>query len=246
MVLPVPESPANSAVTPCPRPPPGRIRHSLSTWSRCRARAASSRSCAGDGVGEHEVGPADARLDRGGPGVRARRRSAPGRPAAAGRRSTGRSSSVAASCAQRTARPIWPGPEVQVRRGARRPGRAERGRSTAVRGRPGRAAAPRPAAGPRGSSRVPADVAGEQHRHAAATRACAGRPRPRRSGPRPGSATIPHPRSSASRPATPDQFLRGRAGRQPAQVEPERRRSPAAASAAAAAAAPVRRPWSRR
>ena len=46
IVLPVPESPANRAVTPWPRPPPGRIRHSVSTFSRCRARAASSRSCA--------------------------------------------------------------------------------------------------------------------------------------------------------------------------------------------------------
>ena len=45
IVLPVPESPANSAVTPRPRPPPGRIRHSSRTWVRCRARSAISRSC---------------------------------------------------------------------------------------------------------------------------------------------------------------------------------------------------------
>ena len=45
IVLPVPESPANRAVTPVPRPPPGRIRQSDSTRSRLRARVVNSRSC---------------------------------------------------------------------------------------------------------------------------------------------------------------------------------------------------------
>ena len=45
IVLPVPESPANKAVTPVPRPPPGRIRQSDSTSSRLRARIVNSRSC---------------------------------------------------------------------------------------------------------------------------------------------------------------------------------------------------------
>ena len=43
IVLPVPESPAKSAVIPVPRPPPGRICHSPSTRSRWRARSVRLR-----------------------------------------------------------------------------------------------------------------------------------------------------------------------------------------------------------
>ena len=47
IVLPVPESPANRAVTPMPRPPPGRIRQSDSTRSRLRARWSTPAAAAG-------------------------------------------------------------------------------------------------------------------------------------------------------------------------------------------------------
>ena len=51
IVLPVPESPANRAVIPVPRPPPGRIRHAPSTSSRWRARSARPRRLATVGGG---------------------------------------------------------------------------------------------------------------------------------------------------------------------------------------------------
>ena len=66
IVLPVPESPANSAVIPMPRAPPGRMCHSPSTRSRKRARSASAAQARPCGGQEDEVVPADPRLDASG------------------------------------------------------------------------------------------------------------------------------------------------------------------------------------
>ncbi len=240
IVLPVPESPANSAVTPMPAAAARRIRHSASTCSRCRARAASSRSCTEHGVGEHQVVPADAparsrRASRSSPAAFCARA-----PAGAGRASTGRSSRVAASCAHRTARPICPGPRCRwTGTGA---GVAERRWSTAaprsVGASRGDSAVQRDLAAPRG---IPADVAGEQHRDREGrsspdcvpaepgglerpprgTRAGAGRPARPRSAPRPAR------RRSRTRAAAPRGPRRGPAPPGPGATRAAAGRGPA-------------------
>ncbi len=201
-----------------PRPPPGRIRHSVRTFSRCRARAASSRSWAAtESVSTRSVQPT--------PGsTRRERRSSPAAfcaraPDCSRWRSTGRSSRVAASCAQRTARPIWPGPSCRCPgtagiRGAQRGGPHP---FAVRRGEPGRLRLQRDLAAPR---RVPADVAGEQHRQrqrrepAQGVRGRVGQGLDR-------FGDDPAPAQQRLPPRDADQFLRGRAGRQPTQVEPD-------------------------
>ena len=245
IVLPVPESPANSAVTPCPRPPPGRIRHSVSTRSRCRARAASSRSCADTAGGEHEVVPADLGLDAPGEPLEAGGVLRPGAPAEVRRPPSARRRAARRPPAPRTARATCVGPEDEVRRrpapASTRAGRpssscahsASRSAGSAPARR--RAAGPRrPRAGPRCRRRPGAPGTGSG---ASARSASGGASASASTGP----ATMPAPRSSASRPATRDQTLGvGSDAASAGQVEPttavaglgERRRGDAPARCA--------------
>ena len=63
IVLPVPESPANSAATPTPRPPPGRIRQSPEHLLPVPGPQRDLLQRGEHGGWQHEVGPADGRLD---------------------------------------------------------------------------------------------------------------------------------------------------------------------------------------
>ena len=215
----------------------------------------------GDGVGEHQVGPADGRLDAAGeafepggvlrPGTRLEQAAVDG-PLVEGRGEL-RPPDGAADL---------PGAEMQV--DGDRSGVAEGGGPQPLAvggGQPGRLGRQRDLAAPRG---IPADVAGEQHRDGEGSRARAAPAGPggweasserdasrRRASAAPsvsastGSATIPHPRSSASRPAT--RTSSSGAGRDASRCRSRPSTpKPAACSAAAAVAVPVRRPWSRR
>ena len=262
MVLPVPESPANRAATPIPRPPPGRIRHSVSTCSRCRARAASSCSCAETAsVSTRSVQPTAGsmrRASRSRPAAFCARAPAWSRP-----RSTGRSSRVAVSCAHRTARPICPGPRCRWSgTGVVSPRAVVHSRSRSVGASRGDSAvsgtsrlhagsqltSPASSTGTESTSRDPGCGSAGPGGWEASSERDASR---RRASAAPsvsastGSATIPHPRSSASRPAT--RTSSSGAGRDASRCRSRPRTPrPAACSAAAAVAVPVRRPWSRR
>ena len=236
MVLPVPESPANRAVTPWPRPPPRRIRQSVSTVSRCRARAATSRSPRSTGGSQHEVVPADLRLDPPGQPFQTGRVLGPyaaaevvGRHRAAGQPGGG------------FGRPYGPADLGRARGPGARPDRA--GSSDAV----VRARAPAPTT--RSRSRPPSggrlehqravidhcgsqvDVPTSSTGTGAVANSCTASAAPRRAA-RPGPATSPPPRSRASRTARP---TRARRHRVPSA---SRRRSTATDATARPAPAP--------
>ena len=206
IVLPVPESPANSAATPIPRPPPGRIRHSLSTCSRC-ARGRRARCSCGRRRRRAAPGRTSRRPARpAGPAARSPARVLrPGTAPAAGRRSTARSPQGAAAAAP-TGRPgrSAPGPRCRWTAGPAT-GRpvAEGGRPQPLAfggGQPGRLAVQRDLRLQPGSQ-LTSPV--EQHRHRQSTPAGSSTSGADVASASTGSATTPAPRSSASRPATP-------------------------------------------
>ena len=140
MVLPVPLSPANSALMPRPRAPLPAKPQSSYTASRCRTCAAIWRSVGYLRLGQHQVVPAAPRLDALRQLVEAAARRGRGRPATAPHRASRAAASVARKRRARVPDGLRAEPELRrhaVERAVQARGAgAQRLRSTAASARP--------------------------------------------------------------------------------------------------------------